>query len=161
MECTLTPRWPKTAPSWPRIGPKRMRNPRRVHPRGPLGSRHRLPKGWSREFESPKRPQDGPKTAPRWPKMAPSWPKMAPRWLQYCPGLTLKSLKHQCKSNIFAWGVHLDSEIAQDGAKLAPKWPQDGPKRALLGSRHRLANGFWQSVPGFKSVPPQNTASGS
>ena len=65
--------------------------------------------------------------------MAPRGPKMGSSWAP-------KSLKSIGKIDMFAVGGHLDPKIAQDGAKLAPKWPkitQYGPKKPQQGETKR------------------------
>ena len=72
--------------------------------------------------------------APIWPQEAPIWPEDGPRMNPR--GLHVVAIRLQTPLNtyrnigVFAFGVHLDPEMAQYGAKLAPNLPQDGPKRA-------------------------------
>jgi hypothetical protein len=105
-----------------------------------VGSRHRLPKGWLREFESSKRPQDGPKTTPRWLNTAPSWPKMALRWPQHgpdCGAIEEPPWAQDCPTVGHRW-LPAGPKMAQDGpnrAQAGCNRPQDGPKMAQDGPK--------------------------
>ena len=90
-------------------------------------------------------PEGGPKMASRWSKLAPRWPKMAstrpkiaPRWPHQAPRWYQKSLKKHEKNNIFATGLQLGPERAQDGPRwpnMAPRWPQDGLNKPQDGPK--------------------------
>ena len=62
---------------------------------------------------------------PDGPKMAPGGPKRGSGWAQ-------KSFKSLGKINIFAYEGHNDTKIAQDGDKLAPRWPQEAPRKPTM-----------------------------
>ena len=98
-----------------------------------LESRHR----WKRCCQSVLRPkthkmaQNGAKVAQEGSKMKQNGPNMTPRW----PSIDLEIIKKQWTFYVFACGVQLDPKLAQDGAKFAPNWPQDGPKMAQDGPK--------------------------
>merc|ERR1712097_8729 len=70
--------------------------------------------------------KDGPKTAPRWPKIAKDRsrsPKLSRRSEQD-RRQSANAAKTIVKSRL------LGPRVSQDGAQMAPRWPQDGPKTA-------------------------------
>ena len=68
--------------------------------------------------------QQSPKMAQGGNKKGQNRPNMTPRWLQSYLEIIRKS-----RENLgFASEVHLEPKMAQNGTKLAPKWPQDAPQ---------------------------------
>ena len=83
--------------------------------------------------------QDGPRELPGRPRMAPrrlyvgpSWLKLMPRWpllgQKWSPQ---KTSKNQWFSLVFRSPGR--PRMVQDGAKMAPGWPQDGPGWSKMG----------------------------